>query len=39
MIWRDYLELTKPKVVYLIVFTAIVGTLLASPGWPPCGSR
>jgi protoheme IX farnesyltransferase len=33
--WRDYFELTKPKVVYLIVFTAIVGTLLASPGWPP----
>ena len=33
--WRDYLELTKPKVVTLIVFTAIVGTLLASPGVPP----
>jgi protoheme IX farnesyltransferase len=33
--WRHYLELTKPKVVMLIVFTAIVGTLLASPGWPP----
>ena len=38
MIWRDYLELTKPKVVYLIVFTAIVGTLLASPGWPSLGA-
>jgi protoheme IX farnesyltransferase len=34
-LWRDYLELTKPKVVALIVFTAIVGTLLASPGLPP----
>ena len=34
-VWRRYLELTKPKVVTLIVFTAIVGTLLASPGWPP----
>jgi protoheme IX farnesyltransferase len=34
-IWRRYLELTKPKVVALIVFTAIVGTLLASPGMPP----
>ncbi len=34
-IWRRYLELTKPKVVALIVFTAIVGTLLASPGVPP----
>ena len=33
--WRHYLELTKPKVVALITFTAIVGTLLASPGWPP----
>jgi len=36
--WRRYLELTKPKVVALITFTAIVGTLLASPGWPPLGA-
>src|SRR6267142_1719221 len=34
-VWRRYLELTKPKVVALITFTAIVGTLLASPGLPP----
>jgi heme o synthase len=34
-LWRRYLELTKPRVVSLIVFTAIVGTLLASPGLPP----
>ncbi len=33
--WRDYLELTKPRVVALIVLTAIIGTLLASPGLPP----
>jgi protoheme IX farnesyltransferase len=33
--WRDYLQLTKPKVVALIVLTAIVGTLLATPGLPP----
>jgi heme o synthase len=33
--WRDYLELTKPKVTLLIVFTAIVGMVLASPGWIP----
>jgi protoheme IX farnesyltransferase len=33
--WRRYLELTKPRVVALITFTAIVGTLLASPGVPP----
>ena len=26
--WRNYFELTKPKVVALIVFTAIVGSLL-----------
>ena len=32
--WRDYLELCKPKVVALIVFTAIVGMLLAVPGAP-----
>jgi heme o synthase len=34
-VWRRYLELTKPRVVALITFTAIVGTLLASPGVPP----
>jgi heme o synthase len=34
-LWRRYLELTKPRVVSLITFTAIVGTLLASPGLPP----
>jgi heme o synthase len=33
--WRDFLELTKPKVSLLIVFTAIVGMVLASPGWIP----
>ena len=32
--WQSYLELTKPKVVLLIVFTAVVGMLLASPGLP-----
>ena len=32
--WRDYYELTKPRVVMLIVFTAIVGMFLAVPGWP-----
>jgi len=34
-LWRRYLELTKPRVVALITFTAVVGTLLASPGAPP----
>jgi protoheme IX farnesyltransferase len=33
--WRDYLELTKPRVVALIMLTAIIGTLLATPGAPP----
>ena len=33
--WRDFLELTKPKVSLLIVFTAVVGMVLASPGWVP----
>lgn len=33
--WRDYLELTKPKVVALITFTAMVGMLLATPGLAP----
>ena len=33
--WRLYLALTKPKVVALIILTAVVGTLLATPGWPP----
>jgi len=33
--WRDYYELTKPRVVILIVFTAIVGMFLSVPGFPP----
>jgi protoheme IX farnesyltransferase len=33
--WREYLSLTKPKVSLLIVFTAIVGMVLASPGMVP----
>jgi protoheme IX farnesyltransferase len=34
-IWRQYLELTKPRVVALLVFTALVGMFLAVPGLPP----
>jgi len=33
--WRDYVALCKPKVVALIVFTAIIGMLLATPGMVP----
>lgn len=29
--WRDYVALCKPKIVCLIVFTALVGMLLATP--------
>jgi protoheme IX farnesyltransferase len=33
--WRDYYSLTKPRVVQLLVFTAIVGMFLAVPGMVP----
>ena len=33
--WRDYYELGKPRVVMLIMFTAIAGIFLATPGFPP----
>jgi protoheme IX farnesyltransferase len=36
--WRDYVELTKPRVVALIVLTAVVGALLATHGLPPLGA-
>ena len=32
---KQYWDLTKPRVVALIVFTAFVGMFLAVPGWPP----
>jgi protoheme IX farnesyltransferase len=35
--WREYYELCKPKVVMLIIFTAVVGMLLAVPGALPLG--
>jgi protoheme IX farnesyltransferase len=31
---RQYRSLTKPRVVQLIVFCAVIGMLLAEPGWP-----
>ncbi len=34
-VWRDYYILTKPRVVQLLVFTAIVGMFLATPGLVP----
>lgn len=33
--WRDYVALCKPKIVSLIVFTAIVGMFMATPGMVP----
>ena len=34
---RQFLALTKPRVVSLIVFCAVIGMFLASPGLPPAG--
>jgi heme o synthase len=33
-LWAQYSALTKPRVVQLIVFCALIGMLLAEPGWP-----
>jgi len=33
--WRDYLELTKPRVVLLMLLCALVGMCLAVPGMVP----
>jgi protoheme IX farnesyltransferase len=33
--WREYLALCKPRVVLLIVFTALIGMLLSTPGLVP----
>jgi heme o synthase len=33
-LWQQYSALTKPRVVQLIVFCALIGMLLAEPGWP-----
>ena len=35
--FRQFLALTKPRVVSLIVFVAIIGMFLATPGLPPPG--
>ena len=33
-LWGQFYALTKPRVVQLIVFCALIGMLLAEPGWP-----
>ncbi len=35
--FRQFLALTKPRVVSLIVFCAVIGMFLAAPGLPPAG--
>jgi len=35
--WAQFHALTKPRVVQLIVFCALIGMLLAEPGWPDWG--
>jgi len=35
IIWKEYLELCKPKVVLLILFTALVGMFLSTEGLVP----
>ena len=32
--WRDYLALTKPKVISLLLFTTITAMFMAARGWP-----
>ncbi|NQX87181.1 MAG: protoheme IX farnesyltransferase [Halioglobus sp.] len=33
--WRDYIELTKPNVVLLMILTSIIGMFMAVPGMVP----
>ncbi len=35
--WRDYLALTKPKVISLLLFTTITAMFMAARGWPGLG--
>src|SRR5438105_12554603 len=35
---RQFLALTTPRVVSLIVFTAVIGMFLATPGLPPASA-
>ncbi|MDX1932105.1 MAG: heme o synthase [Capsulimonadales bacterium] len=32
--WRDYLELTKPKVIALLLITTLTAMVMAKGGWP-----
>jgi protoheme IX farnesyltransferase len=37
-LWRDYLELTKPKVLVLMLITSLVGMFLATRAGVPGGA-
>ena len=36
-LFKQYLALTKPRVVMLISFCAVIGMALSTPGWVPLG--
>ncbi|WVN41901.1 heme o synthase [beta proteobacterium MWH-UniP1] len=36
-IFKQYMALTKPRVVMLITFCAVIGMFLSTPGWVPLG--
>ncbi len=33
-LWKDYLMLTKPRVISLLLFTTWAAMIMAKPGWP-----
>ncbi|GBF05761.1 protoheme IX farnesyltransferase [Deinococcus aerius] len=35
--WRDYLALTKPKVISLLLWTTLTAMVMAARGWPGLG--
>lgn len=35
--WKDYLALTKPRVISLLLFTTLLAMLIAAKGWPGTG--
>ncbi len=35
--WQDYLALTKPRVISLLLFTALFAMFIAAQGWPGLG--
>jgi protoheme IX farnesyltransferase len=35
--WKDYLALTKPRVISLLLLTALLSMIIAAQGWPGTG--